>query len=339
MTRPGALLALITCLFLTAPLAASDEAIDELIFGVIATESTSNLRKGFDPFLARLEARLGVPVKAVFAPDYAGVIEAMRFGKVHLAWFGNKSAMEAVDRAGGEVFAQTTKDDGALGYRSVLIVPTSSPYQSVDEIVSEGAKLVFGNGDPNSTSGYLIPGYYLWGPRGIDPKSHFKLVRNANHEANCLAVATGQVDVATNNTESMERFQLTRPDLAARIRVIWTSPEIPSDPLVWRRDLPRPWKARIKAAILGFGRVGPEADAERQILAGLSDGWGPFLDADNDNLVPIRELDLAKQRQAIEHRDRLTPEERQQQLQAVDDELQRLRRYVELGQYWNTTKE
>jgi phosphonate transport system substrate-binding protein len=80
MTRPGALLALITCLFLTAPLAASDEAIDELIFGVIATESTSNLRKGFDPFLARLEARLGVPVKAVVAPDYAGVIEAFRQG-------------------------------------------------------------------------------------------------------------------------------------------------------------------------------------------------------------------------------------------------------------------
>ena len=53
------------------------------------------------------------------APDYAGVIEAMRFNKVHIAWFGNKSAIEAVNRAGGEVFVQTVDVTGNPGYWSL----------------------------------------------------------------------------------------------------------------------------------------------------------------------------------------------------------------------------
>ena len=75
------------------------ENIDQLRFGIIATESRSNLKKGFDPLLKQLEKNLGVPIKSFFSPDYAGVIEALRFGKIHVAWFGNKSGMEAVDRA------------------------------------------------------------------------------------------------------------------------------------------------------------------------------------------------------------------------------------------------
>jgi phosphonate transport system substrate-binding protein len=55
-----------------------------------------------------MEKATGYDIRPFFASDYSGVIEGMRFGKVQLAWFGNKSAMEAVDRAGGEIFAQTS---------------------------------------------------------------------------------------------------------------------------------------------------------------------------------------------------------------------------------------
>ena len=51
-------------------------------------------------------------IKSFYAPDYAGVIEAMRFNKVQVAWYGNKAAMEAVDRSNGEVFAQVMYADG-----------------------------------------------------------------------------------------------------------------------------------------------------------------------------------------------------------------------------------
>src|SRR3546814_2791869 len=95
--------------------------VEELNFGIISTESTQNLKSSWDPFLADMEKKLGVPVNAFFAPDYAGIIQAMRFDKVDVAWYGNKSAMEAVDRAGGEVFVQTVAADGSPGYWSVLI--------------------------------------------------------------------------------------------------------------------------------------------------------------------------------------------------------------------------
>src|SRR4030088_1451694 len=74
----------------------ADKAIN---FGFISTESSSNLRQDWQPILDALSKKLGVKVNAFFASDYAGIIEGMRFGKVQAAWFGNKSAMEAVDRS------------------------------------------------------------------------------------------------------------------------------------------------------------------------------------------------------------------------------------------------
>jgi len=82
---------------------------EQINFGIIPTESTTALEKSFKPFLEDMEDFLGIQVKPFFASDYAGIIEAMRFNKVDIAWYGNKSAIEAVDRAGGEVFAQTIK--------------------------------------------------------------------------------------------------------------------------------------------------------------------------------------------------------------------------------------
>ena len=74
-------------------------AAETLNFGIISTESSQNLKTVWQPFLDAMEEQTGVEVKPFFASDYAGVIEGMRFGKVDVAWFGNKSAMEAVDRA------------------------------------------------------------------------------------------------------------------------------------------------------------------------------------------------------------------------------------------------
>ena len=62
-------------------------------------------------------------------------------------------------------------------------------------------------------------------------------MRTANHETNLIAVANKQVDVATNNNESFEKFERRIPEKAKDIKVIWKSPLIPSDPMVWRKDL------------------------------------------------------------------------------------------------------
>ena len=83
-----------------------------LNFGIISTESSSNQKQVWQPVIDDLSRAIGVPVKPFFASDYAGIIEGMRFNKVQMAWYGNKSAIEAVDRANGEVFASVIDKDG-----------------------------------------------------------------------------------------------------------------------------------------------------------------------------------------------------------------------------------
>src|SRR5258708_13886162 len=73
----------------------------EINFGVISTEASTNQKKNWEPFLQAVAKTTGFKVNGFYATDYAGVIEAMRFNKVQVAWFGNKSGMEAADRAGG----------------------------------------------------------------------------------------------------------------------------------------------------------------------------------------------------------------------------------------------
>lgn len=273
------------------------EMPEQINFGIISTESSSALEASFRPFLEDMGKTLGVPVEAFFASDYAGVIEGMRFGKVDVAWFGNKSAIEAVDRAGGEVFAQTINEDGSKGYYSLLITHKDSPINSLDDVLKCDRSLTFSNGDPNSTSGYVIPGYYVWGLNDKRPEDCFVRVINSNHEGNALAVATNKVDVATNNTESLyARLAKTNPEAAANIKEIWRSPLIPSDPMVWRKALSEDAKQKIYYFFMQYGRFGDadKVQRERAILAGMSDGWGPFLASSNAQLLDVRQIEAFK---------------------------------------------
>jgi phosphonate transport system substrate-binding protein len=269
--------------------AAPAGAAEEVNFGIISTETTANLKTIWDPFLADMTKKTGLNIKAFYASDYAGVIEAMRFNKVQVAWFGNKSAMEAVDRASGEIFAQTVDKDGNLGYWSHIIVHKDSPYQTLDDVLKCDSTLDFGIGDPNSTSGFLVPTTFIFSARNIDAKKCFKTVRNANHEANALAVANKLVQAATNNSENLQRLAKTAPDKAKEIRVIWTSPLIPSDPLVWRKDLDQALKNKIADFIFSYAT---SDENEKKILAGLQ--WAPFKKSDNNQLLPIRQMEVNK---------------------------------------------
>src|SRR5215468_10822770 len=67
----------------------------EVNFGLISTEASLNQKKNWEPFLEAMSKATGLKINAFYATDYAGVIEAMRFNKVQIAWYGNKSGMEA----------------------------------------------------------------------------------------------------------------------------------------------------------------------------------------------------------------------------------------------------
>ncbi|MBH4009395.1 phosphonate ABC transporter substrate-binding protein [Pseudomonas aeruginosa] len=287
-------------------------------FGIISTESSQNLKSIWEPFLKDMSQQTGYQVKAFFAPDYAGIIQGMRFDKVDIARYGNKAAMEAVDRAHGEIFAQTVAASGAPGYWSLLIANKASKIDSLEDMLANAKSLTFGNGDPNSTSGYLVPGYYVFAKNNVDPVKAFKRTLNSSHEVNALAVANKQVDVATFNTEGMERLELTQPEKARQLKVIWKSPLIPGDPLVWRNNLSDEQKNKLRDFFFKYG-----ANAEqKKVLADLQ--WSKFQPSDDDQLLPIRQLELFKQRTDVANNANLGAEEKAAKLKALDEELAKL---------------
>jgi phosphonate transport system substrate-binding protein len=272
-----------------APAWADDKPLKTLNFGIISTESQQNLKTSWNPFIEDMSKKLGVEVKAYFAPDYAGIIQGMRFDKVDIAWYGNKSAMEAVDRAGGQIFAQTSDVEGNPGYWSLLITHKDSPINTVEDMLKKRSELAFGNGDPNSTSGYLVPSYYVFAKNQVQP-SEFKRTLNSSHEVNLFAVSNKQVDIATNNTESLRRFTRNNADKAKNIKVIWKSPLIPADPIVWRKNLPEQTKDAIYDFFMTYGTTG--SSRETAILKELD--WAPFKASSDLQLLPIRQLSLFK---------------------------------------------
>ena len=276
--------------------AASASFAQEVNFGVIATDAAAAQRERWEPLFRDMEKKTGLTITSFYAPDYAGIIEAMRFNKVQVAWFGNKSAMEAVDRAQGEVFAQVMYADGTYGYNGLLITHKDSPYKTLDDVFKNSKSINFGIGDPNSTSGFLVPTYYVFAKNNVDYRTAFKTIRNASHGANIQAVLARQVDVATNNTEDVGKLEATKPELASQIRVIWRSPLIPSDPFVWRKDLDPAVKAKIKNFVLNYAKTDPE---EKAILKNIYN-YGGFRESNNDQLIPIRQLELFKERSKVE---------------------------------------
>jgi len=273
-----------------APKADADKP---LIFSIVSTEATQTQMQEWGPFLKDMEKSTGLTVKPFFGSNYSALIEAMRFKQSDLGWFTNQSGLEAVRRAGGEVFARTTHPNGHDGYQGVIIVKKGSGI-TLDKLLKCGQTMDFGMGDAKSTSGTLAPNTYLFGPRGIDPVKCFKTVRSASAEANLYAVASGVLPAATDNTRSMDRLAAINTDQSKKaldaLQVIWTSPTIPEDPMVWRADLDPALKKKIADFIFSYG-VGDTDEAKRQraILERIQ--TGAFKHADNTHLLPVREME------------------------------------------------
>lgn len=290
----------------------------EINFGIISTESTANLKNAWQPLLDDMQKVTGLKVNAFFAPDYAGVVEGMRFNKVQVAWMGNKSGMEAVDRANAEVFTKITYADGAPGYWTLMIVHKDSALKTLDDVLKNRKELTLGFGDPNSTSGNLVPSYYAFGVNKVDPTKDFKRMVRANHETHILAVAGKQIDVATVASDGVERMKIKMPEKAAELRVVWRSPLIASDPLLWRKDLDADTKKKVREFLLAYGKDPREKD----ILKNLT--LGGFLPSDDSQLVPTRQLELVRERTKIENDTNMAADDKTKKLKDIETRLAEL---------------
>ncbi|MEA5592883.1 phosphonate ABC transporter substrate-binding protein [Rivularia sp. UHCC 0363] len=301
--------------------------IKEIKFGIVSMESQANQKPAWEPFVKEMEKQVGISIKPYYVTQYSGVIEAMAAGDVQLAWYGGKSYIEAARRSNAEVFAQTINHDGTTGYTSHLIVNKDSAIAAQakalgknkgDEYVIKNAKnLTFAFNEPNSTSGFLVPSFYIFAKNNVDPKKAFKrLIFAGNHEATASAVANNQIDVATNNSESLSRLEGINPETRKKIEIIWTSVLIPSDPIAYRKDLPEELKNKIKNFFYSY--------KDEKVLKPLK--WQGFVPAEDKTWDTIRVLEISKKKAEIESNKDLKPGEKKKQLEEFDKEIKEIKK-------------
>lgn len=320
-TRIATFLVLFLCVL---PVFAQGE---ELGFALIGTETTETLVEMWRPLLDDMSKATGIDIKPMAFPDYSGAIWALKTGKAKLAWLGNKSAILAVDHALSEVAFIGAEEDGEVGYVAQIITRNDSELMDVDNVLKSAPSIIFALGDPNSTSGDTVPAYYIFAANRIDPNTAFKRLVRGTHEENFLAIIESRVDVVASNSFDLKRMRVKYPEQFSLIRVIWNSPLIPSDPIVWRKDLSEASKTAIRSYLLQYGepRSGKEQDRlelEKSVLKGL--GRSAFRLSDNRQLLPIRKLELFTLKEKTLADPKLSNDIRKEKLKEIDQMVERL---------------
>ena len=260
----------------------------EITFSILSAQGQASAGPLWQPLLEDLSKAVGVAVEPHFASDYATLIEDMRQGRTQVAWFSAQPAISAMETAGAEMIARTVDLNGADSYRSTLIVKKGSGV-ALDDVLACGKRFSFGAGDPQSTSGTLVPMTFLFNPRGVRPDDCFRSVKVGNHETNAFEVAAGVLDVATSNSVTLDALRRRNPTIADQVEEIWRSPPIPEGGILVRGDLDPALKEKIRSFFLTYGQgSGSEADRQRRVLAALN--YSRFSAAEDNYLDPVREL-------------------------------------------------
>lgn len=241
-------LALAVCLPVAA-MSAPAEWPKKLTVGLIPTESSSHITDRYENLAKYLEKKLGIPVELKTSTDYAGVIAAMQFKHIDVAYFGPKSYVEASQRANAECFAMEVLEDGTQGYHGIIISKKGSGINSIKDAKGK----VWAFTDPNSTSGTLVPTVYFVKDLKLDPEKYFsKVIYSGGHEASILSVKAGKIDIASTNDLDMDRGNGKVWNKDKDFNIIWTSKLIPGSNMAYRKDIPASLKKALKDAFLSY---------------------------------------------------------------------------------------
>ena len=270
-----------------------------LKFAILPTLDFKTLeeQRNWNTFIKDMEKTLGISINLFPVRSYKQVIKAINNNDgAQIAWFGGKSYVEAAKEDKIEAFARTVNDDGSRGYYSYLIANKNNPIVSqvkaldknqsdkyIIDAIKKNSGLTFAFNDKNSTSGFLVPNLCFFALNGVEPQTAFSDPPSFlnNHEATALAVADGYVDIATNNSEGLVRLERSRPKAYEKIKVIWESRVIPSDPIAYRKDLPDNLKNNIRKFFYNY--------SNQKVLNTM--GWSRFERASDSTWDVIRELD------------------------------------------------
>ena len=273
------------------------QQVTEIRFGMISVENERDAIARLQGLQSYMTRELRTPFRVFRGSDYAAVVEAMRAGHSELAYLGPASYGLA-RRVMGERVAPIFRyidNEGMEGYYSAMIVKADSPIRRLEDM--RGKTLGFS--DPNSTSGFQVPGWFLR-RQGMDPATYFSRTGfTGSHEQGVMAVINGTFDAAVlaYSNERRNTFQRMAekgmiPEGA--VRVIWKSPLIPNSPIVLRMDLPEGFRREVIAAFAALPDRDPQAFRD---MSSSARGMAPAKHEDYLDIVAIIEENAARRRE------------------------------------------
>jgi len=243
---------------------------------MIPTTDPSKMLRDSEPLVARLEKATGRKVTLTIPQNYAAVVEALVQGQVDVAHLGGFTFVQASKRAGAVPLVQRDRD---REFHSRFITARDD-IRGLSDL--KGKRFAFG--DVNSTSGHLMPAYFMR-KEGVDPSVVDQAVYTGGHDATALAVAEGRVDAGALDEAVWDRLTKEGKVDPAKVRVFWTTP--PFVDYVWaaRKDLDPAVAKKIAEAFLSLDPGKPE---DRPILEILS-AKGRYLPAEAAAYAPLRD--------------------------------------------------
>ena len=196
---------------------------DVLRFSAIPDEDVTGFVQKFLPVAAYLQARLGVPVEYLHSEDYAASVENFRNGRIHLAWFGGLTGVQARHLVpGAHAIVQGVEDPS---YFSYFIANASTGLERADTFPTAARGLTFSFGSASSTSGRLMPEHFIRERTKSGPREFFgSVVFSGNHDKTIEWVESGQAQVGAVSYRVYDaRVASGRSDPNV-VKVIWKTP-------------------------------------------------------------------------------------------------------------------
>jgi phosphonate transport system substrate-binding protein len=231
---------------LAAPVFAADKANpDKLRIALLPDENAATIIQNAQPLKKYLEQALKKPVEIIVTTDYSSMIEAMRFGRIEVGYFGPFSYVLAKSKASEIEPFGVGVEKGKPNYQSILIATADGPVKELADI--KGKPFAFG--DRASTSSHLAPRALL-AKKGLIGDADYKVVHLGQHDAVARAVAAGQVPAGALS-EAIYRVLVESKKIdAAKLRQLALSDPIPNYPLTMQGYLQPELKDAIKRAFL-----------------------------------------------------------------------------------------
>lgn len=291
---------LLTATAITAILAsaATAQEITEFNIGLLGGENAQDRLTNQECFRAAIEAELGVPVK-LFAPaDYDGVIQGLLGGTIDYAWLGPSAYAKIYLTDPTAVDLKLTKQnvDGSTGYFSIGFARADSGITSIEDARGK----VFAFADPNSTSGYLVPGAELIQTFGPLEEFFGEVKMSGGHEQSIVGVANGDFDAAVSWADGLGNWEdgfnsgaFRRAADAGLVDMnnlveIWRSKMIPEGPLVIRSALPQEVKDKVTNLTANLWETDPEC--AYNVAAGDAKDFVPVEHSAYDGIIAARKL-------------------------------------------------